>query len=356
MAAQDPRVAAVRPNGIEDAPQYQLLVDRQKANTMGVSTADISTLIEGALGSTYVNQFLRDGRVKQVYVQGESRSRMVPDDLGAWYLRNGSGEMVPFSAIATGQWRLGAQKVEGYDGDTSFEILGGPAPGKSSGDAIEAMSAVATKLPPGVGFEWTGLTYEQVQAGSQTVALYLISAIVILFCLAALYESWPIPFAVLLVVPLGVLGGVAATLLRGLDNDVYFQVGLLTTVGLATKNAILIVEFAKESFERGASLRDAALHAAQERLRPILMTSLAFVCGVFPLAIASGAGAASRVAIGTAVVGGMVTATVLAVFFVPVFFVVVLRLFRVKPKPKDAPGAARPGVDMDAEPALAGAE
>jgi multidrug efflux pump len=356
MAAQDPRVAAVRPNGIEDAPQYQLLVDRQKANTMGVSTADISTLIEGALGSTYVNQFLRQGRVKQVYVQGESRSRMVPDDLGAWYLRNASGEMVPFSAIATGQWRLGAQKVEGYDGDTSFEILGAPAPGKSSGDAIEAMSTLAAKLPPGVGFEWTGLTYEQVQAGSQTVALYLISAIVILFCLAALYESWPIPFAVLLVVPLGVLGGVAATLLRGLDNDVYFQVGLLTTVGLATKNAILIVEFAKESFEQGASLRDAALHAAQERLRPILMTSLAFVCGVFPLAIASGAGAASRVAIGTAVVGGMVTATVLAVFFVPVFFVVVLRLFRVKPKPKDAPGTARPGVDMDAEPALAGAE
>jgi multidrug efflux pump len=356
MAAQDPRVAAVRPNGIEDAPQYQLLVDRQKANTMGVSTADISTLIEGALGSTYVNQFLRDGRVKQVYVQGESRSRMVPDDLSAWYLRNGSGRMVPFSAIATGQWRLGAQKVEGYDGDTSFEILGGPAPGKSSGDAIEAMSALATKLPPGVGFEWTGLTYEQVQAGSQTLALYLVSAIVILFCLAALYESWPIPFAVLLVVPIGVLGGVAATLLRGLDNDVYFQVGLLTTVGLATKNAILIVEFAKESFERGASLRDAALHAARERLRPILMTSLAFVCGVFPLAVASGAGAASRVAIGTAVVGGMVTATVLAVFFVPVFFVVVLRLFRVKSKPKDAPSTARRGGDVDAEPALAGAE
>jgi multidrug efflux pump len=360
MAARDPHVAGVRPNGIEDAPQYQLLVDRQKANTLGVSTADITTLIEGALGSTYVNQFLRDGRVKQVYVQGDSRSRMVPDDLGAWYLRNAGGAMVPFSAIATGQWRLGAQKVEGYDGDTSFEILGGPAPGTSSGEAIQAMSALAAKLPPGVGFEWTGLTYEQVQAGSQTLALYLISAIVILFCLAALYESWPIPIAVLLVVPLGVLGGVAATLLRGLDNDVYFQVGLLTTVGLATKNAILIVEFAKESFEHGASLRDAALHAARERLRPILMTSLAFVCGVFPLAIASGAGSASRVAIGTAVVGGMVTATVLAVFFVPVFFVVVLQLFRVTPKNKKkkeeeaAPTPERPGVD--AEPALAGAE
>jgi multidrug efflux pump len=345
MAARDPNVIAVRPNGIEDAPQYQLLVDRQKANALGVSTADISTLIEGALGSTYVDQFLRNGRVKQVYVQGDSRARMAPDDLGAWYLRNASGAMVPFSAIASGQWRLGAQKVEGYDGDTSFEILGAPAPGKSSGDAVAAMSALAAKLPPGVGFEWTGLTYEQVQAGSQTVALYVISAIVILFCLAALYESWPIPFAVLLVVPLGVLGAVAATLFRGLDNDVYFQVGLLTTVGLATKNAILIVEFAKESFEQGASLRDAALHAAEERLRPILMTSLAFVCGVFPLAIASGAGAASRVAIGTAVVGGMVTATVLAVFFVPVFFVVVLRLFRVTRKTTDAPSVALPGAD-----------
>ena len=330
MAAQDRRVAAVRPNGVEDAPQYSLVIDQQKANAFGVTSGDINTLIEGAFGSSYVNQFLRDGRVKQVYVQGEADSRMLPDQLGDWYLRNAGGGMVPFSAIAGGKWMIGAQKVEGYNGSNSVEILGGPAPGGSTGTAIAAMGELAAKLPPGVGYEWTGLSYEQQQAGSQTTALYAISAIVILFCLAALYESWAIPLAVLLVVPLGVIGAVAGTLLRGLDNDVYFQVGLLTTVGLAVKNAILIVEFAKGFFEAGESLREAAIHAARERLRPILMTSLAFVFGVFPLAIATGAGAASRVAIGTAVVGGMVTATVLAVFFVPVFFVVVLRLFRVK--------------------------
>jgi multidrug efflux pump len=334
MAAQDHRVFAVRPNGLEDAPAYQLTIDRAKANSYGVSTADINTLIEGAFGSIYVNQFLRDGRVKQVYVQGEAASRMLPDQLGGWYLRNASGTMVPFSAVASGKWVSSPQKVEGYNGSTSFEILGSPGPGGSTGTAITAMNEMAAKLPPGVGVEWTGLSYEQIQAGSQTTALYAISGIVILFCLAALYESWAIPIAVLLVVPLGIIGAIAATLLRGMDNDVYFQVGLLTTVGLAVKNAILIVEFAKEFYEEGASLRDAALHAARERLRPIMMTSLAFVCGVFPLAIASGAGAASRVAIGTAVVGGMLTATILAIFFVPVFFVTVLRVFRVKPPVK----------------------
>jgi multidrug efflux pump len=232
----------------------------------------------------------------------------------------------------TGKWLFGPQKVEGYEGSTSFEIQGASPPGGSTGAAIQAMQQMAGKLPNGVGYQWTGLSYEQVQAGSQTTALYTISAVVILLCLAALYESWPIPFAVMLVVPLGVIGAICATLLRGLDNDVYFQVGLLTIVGLATKNAILIVEFAKDFFDKGATLKDAAVHAAQERLRPILMTSLAFVCGVFPLAIASGAGAAARTAIGTAVVGGMITATVLAVFFVPVFFVAVLRLFNVKPR------------------------
>jgi multidrug efflux pump len=342
MAAQDPRVVGVRPNGVEDAPQYQLVVDRQKANALGVAPADINTLVEGAFGSTYVNQFMRAGRVKQVYVQGEATDRMLPDDLGAWYLRNAGGTMVPFSAIATGKWLVGSQKVEGYNGDTSFEILGQPGPGQSSGTAIAAMTELTKKLPPGVGFEWTGLTFEEQQAGSQTIALYGISFIVILFCLAALYESWSIPLAVVLVTPLGILGAVGATLLRGLDNDVYFQVGLLTTVGLATKNAILIVEFAKASFDAGASLLDAALHAAKERLRPILMTSLAFVVGVFPLAIAGGAGAASRVAIGTALVGGMVTATVLALFFVPLFFVVVLKVFRVKRKMAGAASASEP--------------
>jgi len=341
MAAHDPRVFAVRPNGIEDAPQFQLVVDRQKANAFGVSTADINALIEDAFGSSYVNQFMREGRVKQVYVQGEASGRMTPEDLGAWYLRNSAGGLVPFSAVMSGKWSFGAQKVEGYEGSTSFEIQGMPAPGGSTGTAIKAMQEIAGKLPKGVSYQWTGLSYEQVQAGSQTTALYAISGIVILLCLAALYESWPVPFAVILVVPLGVIGAISATLLRGLDNDVYFQVGLLTTVGLAIKNAILIVEFAKDFFDNGATLQDAAVQAARERLRPILMTSLAFVCGVFPLAIASGAGAASRTAIGTAVVGGMVTATLLAVFFVPVFFVTVLRLFKVKPRPTHAPSPER---------------
>ena len=334
MAARDPRVMAVRPNGIEDASQYNLVIDRAKANAFGVTTADINTFIEGALGSVYVNQFLRAGRVKQVYVQGEDYARMLPDDLGKWYLRNSSSGLVPFSAIATGKWLVGPQNVQNYNGSTAYEILGVPGPGGSSGTAIAAMQEMASKLPAGIGYEWTGLSFEQVQAGSQTTALFSISGVVILFCLAALYESWAIPIAVLLVAPLGVLGAVIATSIRGLDNDVYFQVGLLTTVGLAVKNAILIVEFAKEFYEGGASLREAALKAARERLRPILMTSLAFVCGVFPLAIASGAGAAARTAIGTAVVGGMLTATILAVFFVPVFFVTVLRLFGVKPKVK----------------------
>jgi multidrug efflux pump len=345
MAMHDPRVAGVRPNGVEDAPQFQLVLDKQKANAFGVATADINTLIQDALGSSYVNQFMRQGRVKQVYVQGEASSRMIPEDLGKWYLRNGASGLVPFSSVMTGKWGFGPQKVEGYEGSTSFEIQGAPPPGGSSGTAITAMQEMAGKLPKGVAYQWTGLSFEQVKAGSQTTALYSISGIVILLCLAALYESWPIPFAVILVAPLGVVGAITATLVRGLDNDVYFQVGLLTIVGLAIKNAILIVEFAKDFYDNGATLQDAAVHAAKERLRPILMTSLAFVCGVFPLAIASGAGAAARTAIGTAVVGGMVTATVLAVFFVPVFFVSVLRLFKVRPRPPRAPAPANVSVE-----------
>jgi multidrug efflux pump len=342
MAAEDPALAQVRPNGLEDAPQYQLVIDRQKAAASGVTLADINTLIEGAFGSIYVNQFQRQGRVKQVYVQGDAASRMLPDQLGGWYLRNASGGLVPMSTVMSGKWQVGPTTVESYNGNTSFEILGAPAPGGSTGAAIAEVEKLASRLPKGVGYEWTGLSFEQVQAGSQTFALYAVSGIVILFCLAALYESWPIPFAVMLVIPLGVIGAVLATLLRGLDNDVYFQVGLLTTTGLAVKNAILIVEFAKANYEAGQDLRDAAVHAAQERLRPILMTSLAFVFGVFPLAIASGAGAASRVAIGTAVVGGMITATILAIFFVPTFFVAVLGIFHVKPRqiPRDKPDDA----------------
>ncbi|BCI67002.1 efflux RND transporter permease subunit [Acetobacter aceti] len=329
-AAQDKRLMAVRPNGMEDAPQYHLDIDREKANALGVSVADINTLVNGALGSIYVNQFMRDDRVKQVYIQGMPSSRMVPVDLDAWYLRNTGGTMVPFNAVVSGSWIVGPQKVENYNGLNAFEILGQPAVGYSSGDAIAAITQILNDLPPGIGYEWTGLSFEQMAAGSSTGPLYALAATVILLCLAALYESWAIPFAVILVIPLGVLGAIAATLWCNRDNDVYFQVGLLTTVGLAVKNAILIVEFAKANFEAGQTLEEAVINAGRERLRPILMTSIAFVLGVLPLAIASGAGSAARQAIGISVVGGMLTATFLAIFFVPLFFVLVLRLFRVR--------------------------
>lgn len=334
-AHKDPVLAAVRPMGMEDAPQYILDIDRAKANAQGITNADINTTIAGSLASIYVNQFTRDDRVKQVYIQGVPDARMRPEDLKRWYIRNSSGDMVPFNAIVSGHWKVGAQKVEGYNGYNSYEIQGQPAVGYSSGQAMMEMEKLISEtMPRSIGFEWTGLSYEQIASGSSTGTLYALSALVILLCLAALYESWAIPFAVLLVLPLGVLGAIAATLWRGLSNDVYFQIGMLTTVGLATKNAILIVEFAKDFYENGDSLEEAVMKAGRERLRPILMTSVAFVFGVFPLAIATGAGAASRVAIGTCVVGGMLTATALAIYFVPVFFVFVLRLFRVKPVPK----------------------
>jgi multidrug efflux pump len=330
LAAADPLLAAVRPNGLGEAPQYQLHIDREKASALGLAIPDIDTTIEGALASEYIDQFIREGRVKQVYIQGQTDARMQPSDLAKWYVRNSAGGMVPFDAFLTGDWTIGPQAVENYNGQPAYEMQGQPAPGVSSGVALSEVEKLVAKLPKGVGMEWTGISYEQVKAGSQTGALYGISVIFILFCLAALYESWSIPVAVMLVVPLGIIGAVLANLLRGIDNDVYFQIGLLTTMGLAVKNAILIVEFARDFYEKGESLVEAALHAARERLRPILMTSIAFICGTFPLAIASGAGAGARIAIGTAVVGGMVTATVLAIFFVPLFFVVVLTLTKVK--------------------------
>jgi multidrug efflux pump len=347
MAAKDPLLAAVRPNGLDDAPQYLLHVDREKADALGVTNADINTTIEGALASEFVNQFTRDGRVKDVYVQGENDSRMQPSDLGKWYIRNAAGTMVPFDSFLTGSWTVGPQKVENYNEYTSFEILGNPAPGVSNGAAMAEIAKLAAKLPTGVGYEFTGMSYEEAKAGSQTLQLYAISFIVILLCLAALYESWAIPFAVMLVTPLGVLGAITFTLLRGLDNDVYFQVGLLTTLGLSVKNAILIVEFAKANFDGGMSLLDAANQAAHERLRPILMTSLAFICGVFPLAVASGAGAGARIAIGTAVVGGMLSATILVIMFVPMFFVTILGLFKVQRLPSHAK-KAKPESGSDA--------
>jgi len=323
-------LTAVRPNGVEDAPQYKLDIDREKARVLGVSIGDLDSVLTTAWGGSYVNDFIDRGRVKKVFVQGEPSSRMVPDDLNRWYVRNVQGDMVPFSAFTTAQWTFGPQKLTRYNGVPAYQIQGQAAPGYSSGEAMAEMERLASTLPAGVGFEWTGLSFEERLSGSQAPALYAISLIVVFLCLAALYESWTIPTAVMMVVPLGIIGALLATLTRGLSNDVFFQVGLLTTVGLAAKNAILIVEFAKEHYESGASLKEAAVHAARQRLRPILMTSLAFILGVVPLAIATGAGSGSQNAIGTGVIGGMLTATFLAIFFVPAFFVIMLQVFRVK--------------------------
>lgn len=337
MAAQNKQLMAVRPNGLGNAPEYKLDIDRTQAEAYGVSIVDVSQTIQGALASEYVDQFIRDGRVKDVYVQGEADARMLPSDLDKWYIRNATNEMVPLSSFMTGHWEVGPQKVEIYNGNTAYEIQGEAAPGVSSGQAMTQVENIVKKLPKGVSMEWTGISYEEAQAGSQTTALYAISIIFVLLCLAALYESWAIPIAVMLVVPLGIIGAVLANHIRGIDNDIYFQVGLLTTMGLAVKNSILIVEFALNFYNNGESLIAAAIHAGRERLRPILMTSIAFICGTFPLAVASGAGAGAREAIGTAVVGGMFTATILAIFFVPIFFVSILTVAKVKPRPKKSP-------------------
>jgi multidrug efflux pump len=323
MAAQSKMLYQVRPNGLNDEPQYQLEIDDEKASALGITITDINSTLSIALGSSYVNDFIDRGRVKKVYVQGQPGSRMSPEDIKKWYVRNAHGTMVPFSAFAKGQWIYGPPKLSRYNGVEAMEILGAPAPGYSTGEAMAEVEAIAQKLPPGVGISWTGLSYEERLSGSQAPALYALSLLMVFLCLAALYESWSIPIAVMLVVPLGIIGALMATSLRGLSNDVYFQVGLLTTIGLAAKNAILIVEFAKELHEQGRSLRDAAIEACRMRLRPIIMTSLAFVLGVVPLAISTGAGSGSQHAIGTGVIGGMLTATILAIFWVPLFFVTV---------------------------------
>jgi len=330
LASKDPNIGMIRPNGLDDEAQYQLDIDWERASALGISIASISNTLAAGWGSTYVNQFIDRGRVKKVFVQGEPSSRMLPQDLDKWYVRNATGQMIPFSAFSTAHWAYGSPKLERYNGNSSLEFLGAPAPGKSSGDALKAMESLVAKLPKGIGYDWTGLSYEERLSGSQAPALYAISITIVFLCLAALYESWSIPVAVLLVVPLGIIGTVLATTFRGLSNDVFFQVGLLTTVGLASKNAILIVEFAKENYDSGMNLIESAVTAARQRLRPILMTSLAFILGVLPLAIATGAGAGGRTAIGTGVIGGMVTATILAIFLVPVFFVAVLSLFKPK--------------------------
>ena len=332
MIAQHPdTLVGVRPNGMEDTPQYKLTIDQEKAQALGVSLSDINTTLAASWGGSYVNDFIDRGRVKKVYVMGKADARMLPDDIGKWYVRNSSGTMVPFSAFSSAKWQYGSPRLERYNGLPAMEILGQAAPGKSSGAAMNLMEELAAKLPAGIGYDWTGMSYQERLSGNQAPALYAISLIVVFLCLAALYESWSIPFSVMLVVPLGVIGALIFTTLRGLSNDVYFVVGLLTTIGLSTKNAILIVEFAKDLMDKeGKGLIEAALEACRMRLRPILMTSLAFILGVLPLAISTGAGSGSQNAVGTGVIGGMVTATILAIFFVPVFFVVVRRRFGKK--------------------------
>lgn len=332
MAAQHPDVLmGVRPNGLDDTPQFKLEIDQEKAQSLGVSISDINTTLNTAWGGSYVNDFIDRGRVKRVYVMSEAPYRMLPNDIDKWYVRGSSGQMVPFSAFSSSKWEYGSPRLERYNGLPSMEILGQAAPGKSTGEAMNLMQELVSKLPTGIGYDWTGMSYQERLSGNQAPALYAISLIVVFLCLAALYESWSIPFSVMLVVPLGVFGALLATTLRGLTNDVYFQVGLLTTIGLSAKNAILIVEFAKDLMEKeGKGLVEATLDAARMRLRPILMTSLAFILGIMPLVLSSGAGSGAQNAVGTGVMGGMISATVLTIFFVPVFFVVIRRRFSRK--------------------------
>ncbi|MGQ8367065.1 efflux RND transporter permease subunit [Glaciecola sp. 1036] len=327
MAAQNPKLAGVRPNGLSDVPQFKVNIDSEKASALGVSLSEINASLQIAWGSSYVNDFIDRGRIKRVYLQADAAHRMTPDDLDKWYVRNNQGEMVAFSAFSTTEWTYGSPRLERFNGLPSVNIQGSPAPGISSGEAMDEMVKLVGQLPPGFGIEWSGLSYEEKQAGSQAPLLYAISIMVVFLCLAALYESWAVPFSVILVVPLGILGSVTAAYLFGLPNDVYLQVAFLTTVGLASKNAILIVEFAKAQVEEGVPLMEAVSTAAAQRFRPILMTSMAFILGVTPLAIASGAGAASQNAIGIAVMGGMLAATFIAILFVPMFYVMVEKIF-----------------------------
>jgi len=336
-----PNLAGVRPNGLDDTPMLQLDIDQERASALNLDLKEVYDTVSAALGSAYVNDFIDHGRVKKVYVMGEADARMQREDLNKWYVRNRDGGMVPFSAFASAHWIYGSPKLERYNGVPSVQIQGTAAPGKSSGEAMRTMEQLVGQLPQGIGYEWTGLSFEEKLSGSQAPLLYALSILVVFLALAALYESWSIPFSVILVVPLGVLGAILAATLFRLSNDVYFQVGLLTTVGLAAKNAILIVEFAKEQYEKGASLFDATMTAVRLRLRPILMTSLAFLLGVLPLALSSGAGAGSRNAIGIGVSGGLLAATFLVIFFVPVFFVKVLGWFGKKPAGDHAPEATR---------------
>ncbi len=327
MAAQDKRLAAVRPNGMEDIPQYQIDVDWEKSGALGIPITSIHNTIAAAFGGAYVNDFIQAGRVKRVYAQADAPYRMLPKDLEKLYVRNTEGKMVPFSSFASGHWTSGSPRLERYNGFPSLNIWGEPAPGKSSGEAMRAMEEIVAKLPQGIGYEWNAISYQERMAGTQAPLLYAFSILVIFLCLAALYESWPIPISILMALPLGAIGGVIASSMRGLHNDVYFQIGLLTTLGLTTKNAILIVQFAKSRLEEGMGLIEATLEGTRLRFRPIIMTSLAFGFGVLPLTLTVGAGAGAQNAIGTGVLGGMVTATVLVIIFSPLFFVLIESVF-----------------------------
>jgi len=336
MASQHPDLAMVRPNGLDDTPQYRIDIDWDKAGALGLAVSDVTGVIATAWGSSYVNDFLDKGRVKKVIMQGEAPYRMMPEDLARWHVRGKSGQMVPMSSFATAHWTSGSPRLERYNGVPAMQILGAPAPGKSSGQAMATMESLAKELPEGIGYSWTGLSFQERQAGSQTILLYSLSIIVVFLCLAALYESWSLPASVILVIPIGIAGALAAVSLRGLSNDVYFQVGLLTTMGLAAKNAILIVEFAKSLAESGMDLIQAVTEAARQRLRPILMTSLAFGLGVLPLAVSSGAGSGGQNSIGTGVIGGTIASTVLGSLLIPVFFVIVARFGLARKEPRNS--------------------
>jgi len=346
MAAQDPVLTKVRPNGLEDVPEYRIDVGWEKAGALGVPISSIHNTISTAFGSAYINDFIQGGRVKRVYAQADAPYRMLPGDLEKLYVRNNTGKMVPFSSFASGHWTSGSPKLERFNGFPSLNIQGEAAAGRSSGEAMAAMEGVVKKLPLGIGFDWTGLSDQERQSGAQAAPLYAFSILVIFLCLAALYESWPIPISILLALPLGVIGGVIASSFRGLPNDVYFQIGLLTTLGLTTKNAILIVQFAKTRVEEGKGLIEATLEGAKLRLRPIVMTSLAFGFGVLPLALASGAGAGAQKAIGTSVLGGVVTSTFLVTIFAPLFYVLIEKKFGKK---SGQPAAQKPGMDLSGD-------
>jgi multidrug efflux pump len=343
-ARKDPLLASIRQNSLDDSPTLSVAIDQEKVGALGLSQDDVNTTLSTAWGGTYVNDFVDRGRVKRVYVQGDAQYRARPEDIGDWYVRNGSGTMAPFSAFSSQHWGRAPSTLTRFNGSPSYEVQGDAAAGKSTGDAMNRIAELAAQLP-GTAVDWSGISYQERLSGSQAPILYALSLLVVFLCLAALYESWSIPFAVMLVMPLGLIGAALAVTLRGLENDIYFQVGLLTTMGLSAKNAILIVEFAEQAEKQGKTPLDAALEAARIRLRPILMTSLAFIFGVIPLAISTGAGARSRVEIGTAVVGGMLTATALAIFYIPLFFVLVRRLFHGRHAEPDD------GADYRAEPA-----